>query len=147
MTALTRRLALGFGAAALAHVLFQGPFGAILYAAGLVPEPVLSLEPVPPFAVPATVNNMFWDGLWGMLYGALEPRLTARLGRAGGGLMLGFASLLVFWFVVLPLKGAGIAALPAGEIALDLAFDAAFGLGTALLYWVGLRLTRRPLSS
>jgi len=141
MLTISARLALGFSAAALSHVIFQGALGAALHAGNLVPELVWSLEPVPPFGVPATVNNMFWDGLWGMLYALLEPRLTARLGRLPGGLVLGLASLLTFWFVVLPLKGAGVGGgFHGAEVSLGIAFDLTFGIGTAILFWVGSRI-------
>jgi protein-S-isoprenylcysteine O-methyltransferase Ste14 len=82
-----------------------------------------------------------------MLYALLERRLTARLGRLRGGAAVGLASVLIFWLVVLPLKGSGIADLPPGEIAIDLAFDLVFGIGIALLYWAALHLGRRPLVS
>ncbi|PSJ43467.1 hypothetical protein [Allosphingosinicella deserti] len=143
MTRVKTRLFLGFGAGALSHLFFQGALGTMLHWAGLLPELIWSLEPVPPLAVPTTVNNMFWDGLWGMAYGLVEPRLTALLGRPASGLALGFASLLVFWLVVLPLKGSGLAGLDIIEISIDVAFDLVFGLGTVLLFWAGLRL-RRP---
>ena len=141
MPATSTRLLLGFGSAALAHLVFQGALGAILYALELLPALVWSLEPVPPLGVPKTLNNMFWDGLWGMLYGLIEPRLTPRVGRMGGGLVLGLASLLVFWLVVLPLKGVPIG-MDGAELALGLAFDLMFGLGTAILFWAGLGLVR-----
>jgi hypothetical protein len=143
---MSRRLLIGFGAGALSHVMFQGAPGTILHAAGLLPEPVWNLRPVPPLAVPATINNMFWDGLWGLLYAASEPRLTPTLGRVGGGLVLGLASLLTFWLLVLPLKGGGIGGLDGAEIAIDVAFDLVFGIDTALLFWAGIDLTRRPVA-
>lgn len=143
---LLKRLLIGFGSGALSHVVFQGALGTILYAADLRPELVWSLKPVPPFAVPTTVNNMFWDGLWGLLYALLEPRLTPRLGRSGGGLALGLASLLVLWLIVLPLKGSGIGDVESAEIAIGAAFDVVFGIGTALLFWAGVSLTRRPVA-
>ncbi len=146
MTTIPTRLLVGFGAGALSHLVFQGALGAMLHSAGALPHPVWSLAPVGPLAVPTTVNNMFWDGLWGMLYGLLEPRLTAWLGRLGGGAAVGLASVLIFWFVVLPLKGSGIAALPAAEIAVDVAFDLVFGIGTALLFWAADRFRREPLA-
>jgi hypothetical protein len=143
MPTIPARLALGFAAAALSHVIFQGALGTILYVLDLVPELIWSLEPVPPFGVPVTVNNMFWDGLWGMLYALLEPRLTARVGRLSGGLLLGLASLLTFWFVVLPLKGFGVGGFHGAEVAIDVAFDLTFGIGTAVLFWASLHLARR----
>ncbi len=129
------RLLIGFVAGALAHLLFQGAFGALLYAAGLAPNLVWSLEPLPPLGVPTTVNNMFWDGLWGMVYALVAQRLTAMLGLVGGGVAFGFAPLLVFWFLVLPLKGAGVGGGFEPEMVLrTVSFDAVFGLGTALTY-------------
>lgn len=139
MSAVPARLALGFAAGALSHVIFQGALGAALYAAGLVPKLVWSLAPVPPFGVPVTANNMFWDGLWGMVYALAEPRLTARFGRLPGGFLFGFAPLLVYWLVVLPLKGAGLGDGDlAAEILIDVAFDTTFGLGIAILFAAGL---------
>ncbi len=146
MYTLSKRLLIGFGAGVLSHLIFQGTLGTILYAADLQPALVWSLKPVPPFAVPMTLNNMFWDGLWGLLYGLIEPRLTPRLGRVGGGLVLGLASLLIFWFLVLPLKGSGLGAIDGTEIAIDVAYDLVFGIGTALLFWAGINLTRRPVA-
>ena len=144
MHTMSKRLMIGFGAGALSHVIFQGALGTILYAVGLQPELVWSLKPMPPLAVPTTVNNMFWDGLWGLLYALLEPRLTRSLGRMDGGLVLGLASLWIFWFLVLPLKGSGLGGLDGAEIAIDVAFDLVFGLGIALLFWAGMILTRQP---
>ena len=60
---MSKRLLIGFGAGTLSHVVFQAALGMILYAAGLLQEPVWSLKPVPPLAVPTTINNMLWDGL------------------------------------------------------------------------------------
>ncbi len=142
MPDLPTRLLIGFAAGALSHVLFQGGLGAILYAADLRPDLVWSLRPVPPLAVPATVNSMFWDGLWGLLYALWEPRLAPRLGRVGSGLALGLASLLVFWLVVLPLKGSGGGGLAGSEIANGVAFDLVFGIGTALIFTAGTTLVR-----
>jgi hypothetical protein len=143
MATISTRLLVGFGAGALSHVLFQGALGAVLYTAGVLPHLVWSAAPVGPLAIPTTLNNMFWDGLWGVIYGLLEPRLTLLLGRFGGGAAIGFAAALVFWFVVLPLKGAAIGDLSPAEIAIDLSFDLVFGAGTALLFYIGLHFNRR----
>ncbi|HYE53036.1 MAG TPA: hypothetical protein VEB20_25790 [Azospirillaceae bacterium] len=145
MTA-TSRLALGFAAGFLSHVIFQGALGTALHAAGVNPSLPWSLAPVPPLGVPHTLNLGFWDGLWGIAYALLEPRLTARTGRLPGGLVFGAAALLVDWFVVLPLKGFGVgggfhpAALP-----VEFAYAATFGASMALLYHAGLRLAERPV--
>jgi hypothetical protein len=142
MSAIHQRLLVGFGAGAVSHMVFQGALGTGLYAAELLPDLIWSLAPVPPLGVPVTVNNMFWDGLWGMLYAVVEPRLTPRVGRIGGGLALGLASLAIFWLVVLPFKGTGLEGLEGAEIAIDVAFDLVFGIGTAVLFWAGAHFTR-----
>jgi hypothetical protein len=144
MHTLSKRLLIGFGAGALSHLVFQGALGTMLYTADLQPHLVWSLKPVPPFAVPTTINNMFWDGLWGLLYALIEPRLTPRLGRVGSGLALGLASLLIFWFIVLPLKSSGLGDVEGIKIASHVAYDLVFGIGTALLFWAGISFTRRP---
>jgi hypothetical protein len=87
--------------------------------------------------VPATLNAMFWDGLWGMAFGAAAPRLTAPVGTAGAGVALAAGALAIYWLVVLPLKGLGIGGGFALRPTLEtLLFDLVFGLGTALLYAV-----------
>jgi hypothetical protein len=138
------RLFLGFGAGALSHLIFQGALSALLYAAHLTPELIWSLKPVPPLGVPATLNNMFWDGLWGIAYAWLEPRLTARFGRAPGGFAFSFAPLLVYWLIVLPLKGAGVGGgFRADMVPIQVAFETMFGVGTAVIFGAGLRLMQR----
>jgi hypothetical protein len=143
--AIRTRLLVGFAAGAFSHILFQGGLGMLLYLTGLIPHLIWSLEPVPPLGVPTTLNNMFWDGLWGIVYAVAEPRLTARLGRRCGGLAFGLAPLLVYWFIVLPLKGSGVGGgFQADKAAIQLAFDLLFGFGIAVLYGIyGHRLHRQ----
>lgn len=144
MTTTMTRLFLGFLAGLLSHLIFQGAFGSILYAAHVLPALPWSLTPVPPLGVPKTFSLAFWAGLWGLVYALLEPRLTARLGWWLGGLVFGALPLAVFWFVVLPLKGLGIGGgfhLAMAPIAVG--FHAAFGIGVAIIFRLGLVLVRR----
>jgi hypothetical protein len=141
---LPTRLSLGFGAGFLSHLIFQGGFGAILYAANVLPGLIWSLAPVPPFGVPSSINFGFWAGLWGIGYALLEPRLTANFGRWVGGLVYGVAPLLGYWFVVLPLKGAGIGGgFALAKVPIEIGFHLTFGLGVAILFAAGLALVRR----
>ena len=138
------RLVLGFVAGFLAHLVFQGGFGGLLYAAHLLPALPWSLAPVPPFGVPKSLNLGFWAGLWGLAYALLERRLTARLAWWSGGLVFGLAPLVVFWFVVLPLKGLGIGGgFQPAMVPIQVGFHAVYGIGTAIIFRAGLVLARR----
>jgi hypothetical protein len=108
MSTTSTRLFLGFLAGSLSHLIFQDALLGILYVAHLAPALPWSLMPVPPLGVPASLNLAFWAGLWGLAYALLERRLTALLAWWSGGLVFGIAPLVVYWFVVLPLKGFGI---------------------------------------
>jgi len=142
------RLLVGFFAGCLAVLTFQSGLLALLHAAGAVPSAPWSLAPVPPFGVPQSLSAAFWGGLWGVAYALLEPKLTARLGWWAGGLAFGAVlPVLVLWFVVLPLKG-----LPLGggftpsRVLLTIVIHAVFGLGTALIFRLGLHLAGRRAS-
>jgi hypothetical protein len=52
MSTTSTRLLVGFVAGFLSHLIFQGAFGALLYAAHLLPALPWSLMPVPPLGVP-----------------------------------------------------------------------------------------------
>ncbi len=144
MSTISTRLILGFVAGFLSHVIFQGGFGAILYAAHVLPGLSWSLAPVPPFGVPLTLSLGFWAGLWGILYALIEPRLTARLSWWLGGIVFGFAPLLVFWLVILPLKGAGVGGgFQAAMVPIHVDFHLIYGLGVAVLFRIGLGLVQR----
>ena len=139
----TTRLFLGFVAGFLSHLIFQGGFGAILYAAHLLPALTWSLKPVPPLGVPMSLNLGFWAGLWGLAYALLEPRLTALLGWWLGGLVFGLAPLAVYWFVVLPLKGSGIGGgFHPAMVPIEIGFHVIFGIGTAIIFRAALALAR-----
>ena len=143
------RVAVGFVAGFLAVLTFQSALVAILYAAGAVPFAPWSLAPVPPFGAPRSLSAAFWGGLWGIAYALLEPRLTARLGWWAGGLAFGAVlPVLVLWFVVLPLKGQPVGGgFGASRVLLTAVIHAAFGLGTAVIFRVGLRLAGWRASS
>ena len=139
MSSTSTRLFIGFAAGFLSHLIFQGALGAALYGEHLAPTLPWSLEPLPPFGVPRSLSLGFWAGLWGIGYGIIEPSLTARLGRWWGGVGFGLAGpLLVFWFVVLPLKGLGIAGgFHPVTVPIHIAFHAVFGLGLAVILRLG----------
>jgi hypothetical protein len=135
---------LGFGAGALSHLIFQGLLGAAYHAAGIIPGLPWSLRPVPPWGVPLSVNLAFWAGLWGVLYAAVEPRLSARFGRIAGGVLFGVAPLLIRWFIILPLKGQPVVeGFEPKAMGVYIGFHLIFGLGLAILLGSALDLSRR----
>jgi hypothetical protein len=140
MQALSTRLLLGFLAGVLSTLIFQGGFGAALYALHVSQNLPWSLAPVPPFGVPRTVSSCFWAGLWGLVYVLLEPRLTARFGWWLGGIVFGFAPVLVLWFIVLPLKGVEVGG---GFHLTALVSHLLFGLGVATILRAELALAGR----
>jgi len=145
MSAISTRLLLGFLAGFLSHLIFQGAFGGILYAAHLLPALPWSLAPVPPLGVPKSLSLAFWAGLWGLAYALLERRLTALHAWWSGGLIFGLAlPLVAYWFVVLPLKGVGIGGgFHLAMVPIEVGFHAVFGIGTAIIFRLGLVLARR----
>ena len=96
--------------------------------------------------MPRTLSFGFWAGLWGVAYAVLEPWLTARVGRWFGGIAFGLAGpLLAFWFIVLPLKGLGIAGgFDAAAVLIHVGFHAVFGIGVALIFWLSLARAQKP---
>lgn len=145
MSPTATRLVLGFLAGFLSHLVFQGAFGSLLYAAHLVPSLPWGLTPVPPFGVPKSLSLGFWAGLWGLTYALLERRLTAYFSWWLGGLVFGLAlPLVAYWFVILPLKGFGVGGgFHLAMVPIEVGFHAVFGIGTAIIYRSGLVLTRR----
>jgi hypothetical protein len=102
------------------------------------------MAPVPPFGVPQTLSAAFFGGIWGVVYAAAEPWLTARLGWLAGGIVFGALPLLALWFLVFPLKdipiGGGFTAL---ALQLGIVLHAAFGLGLAIFFRIVRRLSGR----
>lgn len=146
MSTTATRLFLGFLAGFLSHLIFQGGFGSILYAAHVLPSLPWNLTPVPPLGVPKTLSLGFWAGLWGVAYILLEPRLTARFGWWLGGLVFGLAPLAVYWFVVLPLKGMGVGGgFHPAMVPIEIGFHEAFGIGVAIIFRAGLVLARHKV--
>ena len=134
-----RDLLCGFMAGALAVVVFHQGMVVILNTVGLTQSPVYSLRGVPPYGVPTILNQMFWGGLWGLLFAAiadwLPPWPLLLLGVAYG--ILG--PVLTGWFVVAPLKGNPLAAgwVPQRMLA-GIFINGCWGIGMVLMY-TGLR--------
>ena len=134
-----RDLVFGFIAGALAVVTFHQVMVFLLSSVGLIQSRVYATQGVPPFGVPTILNQMFWGGLWGLMFTAVDATLPPW-----PLLLLGFTfgvlgPVLASWFMVAPLKGNPIAAgwVPQRMLA-SLLINGFWGMGMVLIY-AGLR--------
>ena len=92
-----------------------------------------SMNPVPPFAVPAILNQCFWGGLFGLVFGLVYPRLRPPMWL--NGLVLGLCAVLVGYFVVPLFKGTPFAG---GWVwtnwVRSILINGFFGVGIGLMY-------------
>lgn len=100
--------------------------------------PPFPLTPAKILPVPQIWSWVFWGGVWGIIYGAVEKHFPEGAMYWVAAFLFGaiFCD-LVLWFVVFPLKGVPIAAgwVPA-RIASMLLIHGMWGLGTgAFLHW------------
>ena len=106
----------------------------LLYVGGASPRAPWNMTPVPPLNAPAVISLAFWGGVWGIVLWALirTSRGAARWAKA---LVIGaLGPSLVAWFVVMPMKGMGVAGGWDPKIIVgSLLLNSAWGLGVVLL--------------
>ena len=132
MTNAPMRAVLGFVIAAISVLIFHQGMIFILGQLGLVRATLYGMNAVGPLGVPLIVNQMFWGGLYGAVFGLAWPKLTAPAWLCG--LILGIIASLVSMFVVAPIKGAPIAAgWQAWPMGRNLLINGFWGLGVGLI--------------
>ncbi len=94
---------------------------------------------VPPFAVPPILNQMFWGGVWGIVFAAISPMLPRGIGYLVCGLLFGGIVLVLSgWYLVPFIKslfgqtGLRYGPNPAGWWR-SCVINGMWGLGTAIL--------------
>ncbi|HXP04743.1 MAG TPA: hypothetical protein VN808_11530 [Stellaceae bacterium] len=130
------RLALGFAAAYLATLAFHQAGIELCHLVGLTGSTPYNLTPVPPFGVPAVLSLAFWGGVWGVIFVFAEKAITRCPGGylSGATLFGAIVPTLVFWFVVIPLKGLPLSyGFQASRVLVALIVDGLWGLGTGIL--------------
>jgi len=134
---MNKKWLLWFVAGALAVPLFHQIVLLLLNLAGYVDRPPFQFNPTRPLGVPSLISLSFWGGVWGLLLGALLERVrSARAWWATSLLFGAIAPTLVAGLVVAPLKGLpGVANNPK-LIVTGVLVNAAWGLGTAVIYRV-----------
>jgi hypothetical protein len=101
--ALLKRLALGFVAGAIAVVTAHEIIDFILHAAGVFPRVPWSMTPAAVTGVPQIVSDMFWGGLWGVLFALISDRVPGE-NLTVKGLIFGIAGPAILGvFILVPL--------------------------------------------
>ena len=136
------KLVIGFAAGFIAVLLFHQPALALLTQMGFAKATTYSFNATAPLGVPQVISISFWGGVWGMIFAILEYRFPRDARYWLYAFMFGaIFPTLVAWFVVAPLKGLP----PAGgwqmtRMVTGFVINGAWGLGTALLLVLGLRV-------
>ena len=134
--------ALGFIAGFLAVLLFHQPVLALLESTGFLQAATYSMRATAPFGVPEVLSLAFWGGVWGILFALAERRFPRGTGYWVTSFLFGAVlPTLVAWFIVAAVKGEPIAAGgDAHRMMSGLLINGAWGVGTALLLRLGLRI-------
>ncbi len=123
-----------FVAGFLATLLFHQTVLGLLHAANPAAPAPFNFTPVPPLGVPAVISLAFWGGLWGIALWALIRNRTGAAHWTQATLIGAVAPSAVALFVVMPLKGMGVAAGWDPKVIVGaLILNGAWGLGVALL--------------
>lgn len=130
------RALFGFVAGAVAVVIAHQVMILLLYLAGQIGNPPYSFRSNP-WGVPQLINQMFWGGLWGVLYSFVVRAFPGGWPTWMKGLVfgLGIHVILGNWIVVALIRGQ---TLFSGWVPLRMLIGAligtAFGLGAAYVY-------------
>ncbi len=130
-----RRAILSFLSGLLATIIFHQPALFLFKMAHLTNRSPYEMRAVPPFGMPAVISLAFWGGIWGIVL------IVAVANARGAGYWLAAAAFgavlptLVAGLVIQPLKGQPVGGgHPGTMLMLGLGINAAWGLGTAILY-------------
>jgi xanthosine utilization system XapX-like protein len=130
-----RSLAIHFACGFLAVLLFHQGAILILNLLGFIPNGPYRTDPIPPFGVPAFLNQAFWGGVWGLVYALVRGRIPAALPVAVAGFLFGVLGPSCFgWFVLAPLRGQPVASgfvIP--NMLRSVFINGTYGLGLALI--------------
>lgn len=131
-----QNLLIGFVGGVLSVAIFHQGAVFLLGLGGLSEGSVYSFRPTAPLGVPRLISQMFWGGLWGVLFAAVVDRLPARWPLALVGFLFGVVGPALFGLlVVTPLRGLSVAAaLTPLRLTSSILINGAFGVGLALIF-------------
>jgi hypothetical protein len=129
-------LLIGFVAGVIAVAVFHQLTTLVLGFVGLGEGAVYSFRPVPPFGVPRVMSQMFWGGVWGIVFASIVDRLPARTPAVVAGFLFGLCGPVLFgWTVVATLRGAPLfAAWNPTRMLSSVLINGSFGIGLALIF-------------
>ena len=137
------RIVLGFIAAAISVLVVHEGIIYLLNAGGYIPARGWSMTPaIAPWGVPRLVNNVFWGGLWGVLFALVYNWVPGGMAWLKG-LIFGIFIVVVSNWVLLPLIkgevfGQGNQVLFGGwntqRMLITLIIVGGFGLGLGIIY-------------
>lgn len=150
MQGLIGRVVLGFVAAAISVLIVHEGIIYLLNAAGYIPSRGWSMTPaIPPWGVPRLINNVFWGGLWGVLFALAYERIPGGMAWLKG-LIFGLFIVVVSNWILLPLIKGQVFGQPnqvlfggwnPARMWIVAAIVGGFGLGLGIVYGL---LRRRP---
>jgi len=130
------RAAFGFLAGAIAVVVAHQVMVFILGQAGYIQAQPWSFRDNP-YGVPQIINQMFWGGLWGILYAFIAGVFPGRWPTWMKGLAFGFGVHVVLgnWIVVALIRGQPLfSSWVPQRMLIGALIGTAFGLGVAYVY-------------
>jgi len=138
-SAASKKLALGFVAGAIATVTAHEIIDYILHAAGIFPRVPWSMTPAGVTGVPQIVSDIFWGGLWGVLFALISDKIPGE-NLTVKGLIFGIAGPAILGvFILLPLITGRFPLFFGGDVKLlgsVLLILAGFRRGDGLALWV-----------
>jgi hypothetical protein len=139
----------GFVGGVLAVAVFHQSAVYLIGLAGIGEASVYSFRPTYPLGVPRVMSQMFWGGLWGILFAALVDRRPSHWPIATLGILFGvFVPTLFGIFVVTPMRGQTIVSvLTFRRLGPAMLINGSFGLGLALIFERLRRLVSGPAAS
>lgn len=102
MQGIVGRIVLGFIAAAISVVAVHETIILILTNYGVIPGTAWGMQGIPPWGVPRLINNIFWGGLWGVLFALVYEWIPGGMGWLKG-LIFGIFIVIVSNWILLPL--------------------------------------------
>lgn len=129
-------LLIGFVAGVLSVAVFHQLTVLVLGFAGLGEGDVYSFRPTPPLGVPRVMSQMFWGGVWGVVFALTIDRLPVRWPIVLAGLLFGWCGPVLFgWTVVAALRSTPLfGGFDPTRMLATLLSNGMFGIGLALIF-------------